>query len=404
MVRRLLICFISMMMVAAGYAQKKEIASAKTNIKNGSNLEAVENSMLKLLGDTANLYNDNVWNLLFASLKKQYDQGNEKLYLKQKYDTTSLFQITKKLFDTMEHCDSVYALNPKKSLAGLSFRSKNASFLNRYRSNLFSGGTFYVRKQNFKDALQMFSTYIDCARQPMFSKYDYLANDTLLPEASYWALYSAYKLDDKQAILHYAELAKNDKEHYPYTLQYLAETYMATGDTTAYLNTLKTGYETYPEFKFFFPRLVDYYSDHGKYDTAMDIVEKALERDSLDVIYRFAKSSLMLNQKQFDKCIEICDQLISESDTLAEPYMNAGLAYYNQAVEVEKRTPLTRNDRNLRQTLYKKAMPYLQRFQELAPQQKNVWAPPLYNIYFNLNMGREFDEMNRLMHEDNPKP
>ena len=49
------------------------------------------------------------------------------------------------------------------------------------------------------------------------------------------------------------------------------------------------------------------------------------------------------------------------------------------------------------QTLYQHALPYLEKFRTLAPAQTALWAMPLYTIYLNLNMGKEFEEMDRLM-------
>ena len=39
----------------------------------------------------------------------------------------------------------------------------------------------------------------------------------------------------------------------------------------------------------------------------------------------------------------------------------------------------------------------MERYRQLAPDQKQKWAPVLYTIYLNLNMGKEFDEIDRLM-------
>ena len=69
-------------------AQKKEISLAKDNIKKGTNLER---SMVNLLKDSANRNNEKIWLTLYEAQKKQYEQGNEKLYLKQDYDTAKLF-------------------------------------------------------------------------------------------------------------------------------------------------------------------------------------------------------------------------------------------------------------------------------------------------------------------------
>ena len=57
------------------------------------------------------------------------------------------------------------------------------------------------------------------------------------------------------------------------------------------------------------------------------------------------------------------------------------------------------SDKRKQQVLdyYKKAMPYLQKYRVLAPGEKDKWALPLYTIYLNLNMGKEFDEIDKLL-------
>ena len=46
---------------------------------------------------------------------------------------------------------------------------------------------------------------------------------------------------------------------------------------------------------------------------------------------------------------------------------------------------------------YRKALPYLEKYRKLAPDQGSRWAVPLYTIYLNLNMGKEFDEMDKIL-------
>lgn len=73
----------------AGYAQKKEISAARDNVKAGNNLTQAQASMEKLLKDSVNRGNLKIWNILYDAVRKQYEQGNEKLYLKQAYDTAN---------------------------------------------------------------------------------------------------------------------------------------------------------------------------------------------------------------------------------------------------------------------------------------------------------------------------
>ena len=44
-------------------------------------------------------------------------------------------------------------------------------------------------------------------------------------------------------------------------------------------------------------------------------------------------------------------------------------------------------------------MPYLEQYKRLAPKARDKWLAPLYTIYLNLNMGKEFDEIDKLRNE-----
>ena len=39
----------------------------------------------------------------------------------------------------------------------------------------------------------------------------------------------------------------------------------------------------------------------------------------------------------------------------------------------------------------------MERVRQLQPENKDRWAPLLYRIYLNLNMGKEFDEMDHIL-------
>ena len=38
----------------------------------------------------------------------------------------------------------------------------------------------------------------------------------------------------------------------------------------------------------------------------------------------------------------------------------------------------------------------METFRKLAPEQQTKWVPALYAIYLNLNMGREFEEIDKM--------
>jgi tetratricopeptide (TPR) repeat protein len=152
------------------------------------------------------------------------------------------------------------------------------------------------------------------------------------------------------------------------------------------------GFSHNPTNTYFFPRLMDYYTAHGDNEAALDVVDRALEADGSNTLYLFAKSTVLFNMGRYDECIALSDSLISMNDSLPDPYYNAGTAYLNKALKLH---PL-RQKKQLRQ-VYQKARPYMERYRQLAPDQQRKWGPVLYRIYLNLNMGRQFDEIDQLL-------
>lgn len=394
--KKILICvFICLPLIAWG--QKKTMTQVKDYIKSGKNLDKAEKLMTDLLNDSSSRGNEKIWLLLFESQRKQYDQGNEKLYLKEKYDTTALFLVGKRMFDTLEGLDSLDRLPDARGKVKLKYRDRSAELLNIYRPNLFNGGVFFMKKHDFSRAYDFFDTYINSAVKPMFARYQYAERDKRLPEAAYWASYCGYKLEKPQLTLRHTYQALKDSVHLPYMLQYLSETYKLEKDTARYVQTLKDGFSKYPKFPFFFPRLIDYYSHIGAYDEAMKSCDEALQKDSVNTLFRYAKSSLLLTMGRYKQSFAISKALIAENDTLADAYLNAGLALFDQAVELDKKTQSGSKKYNQILELYRKAMPYLEKYRAMAPDQKDKWALPLYTIYLNLNMGRQFDEIDKLI-------
>ena len=389
--------FLILMSPVAASAQKKEIQTAKDQVKAGKNLDQAAASMKKLLADSVNRTNRKIWTIYFDAVRKQYEQGNEKLYLKQKYDTAQLFNYTRQLFEVAFQYDSVETAPDKKGRREFEFRKGHSEYLAHIRSNLYNGGIWFLNKKKYPDAYKFFDCYIECASQPMFKQHNYGEKDRHLPTAAYYAVYSGYKMKDPKATLHHSYEALKDSVHYNYMLQYLAETYMLEKDTARYVASLKEGFKRVPTFPYFFPRLVEHYVDRNQLDSAMTVVNEALTVVPDSDVYLAAKSNLLLEQGKLQECIEVSKKVIEVNQKLADPYYNAGICYFNLAVEQDKNSHNSRKVKEQVEENYRKALPYLVKYRELEPKEQGKWAFPLYTIYLNLNMGKEFDEIDKVM-------
>ena len=399
MTRRLLFLFFLFLPMLSSQAQRKEIAQAKSFVKSRNNLPQAEEMIRNLLKDSINREKEKIWLMFFDAIKGQYEHGNEQLYRKQQYDTAQLFNTARKMFTVLEEFDSIATRPDKKGRINLKYRRKHSEFLNVYRPNIYNGGMFFVKKKDYAKAFDFFSTYIDCKDQPLFSNYNYGQNDHRLPRAAYMSVYCGFKLKDFNKTMKYSELAKTDTSRLNYLYQYFSEMYSQEKDTGNYLATISEGFARFPKSMFFFPRIFDYYFNKGDISHSLEICEKALAADSTNAVFLYAKSTVMFALGKYDECIKICDYLIEKNNTMADAYLTAGLAYYNQAVKLGQNTLLARKEQNRLKHLYKSALPYIQKYRELVPDGKNKWGLPLYTIYLNLNMGKEFDEIDKLLKE-----
>ena len=384
-------CSLSLM------AQKKEISQVKQMIKKSNNLNQAEQIMRDLLKDSANIDNDKVWNTLFDVLNKKYLNGNEALYLKRPCDTTLFYNNIAEMFKVAIGFDSIQvkANKPQKEIN--KSREKYANMLLSTRANLFNGGVFFIRKKDYNNGFDLLSLYITTAQHAIFSSYNLPQKDKYLPEAAYWTMFCGYKTQDANKALCYASLALTDSTHHANTLQYLADTYKMNRDTIRYEQTLKEGFDKYPLSPFFFSRLIAFYASEDNYSEGLNLVERALAIDSLNRSFRFAKSSILYHLKRYDQSIDICKLLLAEKDTTSGILLNIGLSYFNKAEDLSLKVGNVGKNKSKINSLYAKALGYLEEYRKREPQDKDKWAVALYTIYLNLNMGKEFEEIDKLL-------
>ena len=378
--------------LSSAMAQKRQMAEAENYLRSGKNFDKAEQLMTKLLKDSANQQNPRIYDLWLQAVEKQYDALNERMYKHQTIDTTQLFRLTRRIFTIAERLDSIDMQPDKKGRVTLNYRKDNAQRLLGYRPNLFFGGTSHLRQADFKTAYDYFETYLDCARQPLFTNYDLLNSDSRMGEAAYWSTYCGYRMNDPVLTLRYHELARRDTAKLEFTLQYVAEAWNRLGDDARYMEILWEGFAFYPQSNYFFPRLMDTYTRKGNYELGLNIVDEALKTDSLNELYLFAKSTMLLNLGRYAECLDYSNRLIALNDQMADAYYNAGTACLNIILKMDSR----RHKKQIRK-MYQQAQPYMETYRRLAPEAKDKWGPALYRIYFNLNMGKQFDEIDKIL-------
>ncbi len=375
---------------------RKSIDQAKTYIKSGKDFDKAEKLMTNLLKDSTNHDNIKIYATWFESVSKQYDAANEKLYLKQKYDTAAFYTLTRHVEEVAYALDRLDALPDKKGRVRPEYRKNNAALLNSLRINIYYGGTWYIRKGDYKSAYVFFDDYVNAANEPLYSDYNYQEKDSLRLAAAYWASFCGFKMQDAERTLRHSQLSLKDTTKAQFTLQYMCDAYQLLHNDSAYSATLEEGFCRYPKYPYFFPRLADLRNSQKRYAEVLNLSDVGLSKSPNNTIFLIAKSVALLNLERYEECVEASRELIEINDTLPEPHFNIATCYLNEALVIEQQNE-PRKNRLILKTLYQSARPYMETYRKLAPKDSKRWAPALYRIYLNLNMGKEFDEIDRLM-------
>ena len=373
-------------------AQRRQLQEARVILKGDKGYDRAEKLMTDLLKDSTHLGDKRIYDMWLQAVEKQYLQVNERMYKKEEVDTARFFEMTRRMFDIGTHLDSLDMKPDKKGRVNPEYRKENAQKLMQYRPNLFYGGTYHLRKGELDVAYDFFERYMDCDRQPLFTGYDLMTTDNRMGEAAYWATYSGYRKSDPVLTLRYAQLARRDTAKLDYTLQYTAEAWRALKDQEMYVETLREGFGRFPESAYFFPRLMDSYSAKGNYEQALAVAEEALATDSLNTLFMLAKSTMLLNLGRYKECLDYSKQLIAFDGLATEAFYNAGTACLNIALKMD-----SRKQKKQITKMYQKALPYMETYRKLAPQETQKWGEALYRIYFNMNMGKQFEEIDRML-------
>lgn len=400
------VLFSTVLLLVAGFTfaqekavkEAKKIASAVTpDFAKADELinQALTNPETKDLAET--------WNVAGFIQKRKSEKEMENAYLRKPYDTLQVYNSALNMCKYYFKCDELAQIPDAKGKVKNKYRRSNTSAMLAERGNLINGGIQFFSENKNKEALEFFATYVDMAAHPMFEKENLLKTDTILPQIAYYASLAAAKIEDYPNVLKYAPYAKDDKEVGKYAMEFISTALKAEGDTAKWIASLQEGLQKYPDHQFFFGHLIDYYSNNNKYDEAMSFADNMLAKDPNNVFYLYVKGYLYHNMKDYDKALEFYKKTIEVDPNYAEAYSNIGLIYCIQAQEFSEKStsdvndPQYKEDQATLKTFYEKARPYYEKARELKPDQKDLWGTGLYRVYYNLQMGPEFEEIEKVM-------
>ncbi len=409
--------------VVVGFAEEKKakapkatpvrtmLKDARTAIKNKRDQKNKEKVLLDAL-KREGLTNEQKADIYFTVAALEHslnDQENLKAYLKQKYDTAAYYNTMLLSSRYSLLCDSVDTLAGEKGKVKPRYRGKNRDQLLLYRPNLYLGGRFFLKKNDYKKTYEYMSLYTDLHDEALLSGHSKMKNDTLLSSSTYYSVLSAFNSGSPANALKYIDNAISfaDSTRCPVLQEYKVRCLQATGDSAEWLSQLMYGIEKYPRHDFFFTSLANYYEAERRFDDCIALADSMLDNVQDALIYWYSKSLMYLHKEQWLKSAEMADHVLEKDPNHINALFNKALSYVNEAADFaliacnDVRNPKCRQDRERMQSLYREARQPSEDLRRLRPDAVNSWAPLLYRVYLNLNMGEEFSEIENILKANN---
>jgi tetratricopeptide (TPR) repeat protein len=386
------------------FAQTKSVKEAKglvgdvkPNFQQAEKLinEAMTNPETKDLPET--------WDVAGLIQKRFNEEQTKNAFLKKPYDTLATYNSILKMYQYYVKCDELAQIPNEKGKIKNKYRKANAESMMSDRPNLINGGIQFFNSNKNEEALKFFGTYVESASYPMLADKNLAKNDTLIPQIAYYATLAADRVGDRDAVIKYAPQALTDKDGGKFAMQLLSEAYKAKGDTAAWVKSLEDGIIKFPGNDYFFANLVDYYSGSNQASKAMDFADKMLASEPNNKLYLYVKAYLYHNMKDYDNAIVFYKKAIAVDPNYAEAYSNLGLAYLMKAQEYADKSTTDINDPKYAEAqavikkFYEEAKPCYEKARELKPDVSDLWLQGLYRVYYNLHMGPQFEEIDKMM-------
>ncbi|MDR1222521.1 MAG: tetratricopeptide repeat protein [Tannerella sp.] len=272
-----------------------------------------------------------------------------------------------------------------------------------------NGGAYFFEQKDYKKSYEFFNQYIEIVDSKLMKEGEKPAEtvDSTYIFANYYATITALQLDDHTTAIEALKRASKIDYKRNDMIQYLADEYKNIGDTANMEKTLEEGLAIFPKESYFILNLVGVYINSNRNDKAIEYINTAIKNEPdnaqlYDVAGRVYESSL----KDYVKAEEFFKKAVELDGENAEMQSNLGRVYFNQGVtQLDNANDIAdvkkyNEEKEKAKDLFRKALPYFEKAYQLNPEASdNKMA--LRSIYYNLDMGDKYEEIDKVMNESN---
>ena len=375
------------------------LKEVKAALKNKRPAEAMK-LVRQMERDTAYVPDVQYYELGAMAAKKLYEAENEKLYLRRNPDTTSYFATQYDVFVYALRADSLQrAQQADKKNAGAGLSGAYATLLGRLYPNLATASRYFLGKEKWNEAARYAKMTLEARHTPLLAQRPPQLSPMLEMQNAEDYLYAGYAAGHFDEATRYVELALRDSVHRSTVLHTLALNYEAARKPDEFFSLLKRGVREYPDDDFFFKKLTEEYFRRNKERELLACIDSLLPLRMKKAVLYDAQAEVYDRLRKDTLCLQAAQNLQKVDSGNARADYFIGKAYVQRAKSIllptSIKVPGYMKAFKAQRKCYEEARPHLERFRKAAPDAPRLWAPLLYDVYLNLNLGKEFEEISK---------
>ncbi|MFV0390603.1 MAG: tetratricopeptide repeat protein [Paludibacteraceae bacterium] len=267
------------------------------------------------------------------------------------------------------------------------------------QSNLIGYGASLFDNKDYKDAYDVFQTYLSIPKLPMMGNELSTTDSTYRMIKYYSGLAATNMKDAKKAIEIYEDL-KDDNYETKNVYQLLADEYRNSKDTVAYLATLQEGFELFKDDPWFLQNIINHYIYSDKVEEASRYLDEAIAQAPSVPEYHYVKGNVDERLGKLESARKSFDRAIELDPKMADAYAGIGRLIFNQAVEVLKVADNIRDNKLYNEqvdkanVIFKESQPFFEKAVELSPKEVD-YKQALKMLYYRLVMTEEYDKISK---------